>query len=102
MNRQQAYLGYGPKPLLTRGIPYLQADDCRGIDVDDALGQERGAYCRLGRGWCKCVLDVAMNERGFADSLTAQHHDLGLHRHGCLLLGREKIKMRLSVYVDEG
>lgn len=54
--------------FLAGGVPDLEADDGVGGAVEDALGDERGADGGGGRGGVEGVLDVAMDERCFADS----------------------------------
>jgi hypothetical protein len=61
---------------LPRRVPDLQPNDGGGIDIDDALRQERCAYRRLCRGRRKCVLYVAVHEGRLAYALAAEHDNL--------------------------
>jgi hypothetical protein len=71
-------LGDGSKPFLPRRVPYLQSHHGRGVDVDNPLGEERGAYGGLGRGRQVDGFDVAMDQAGLADALRSEDYDLGL------------------------
>lgn len=61
---------------MPRRVPDLQPNDGGGIDIDDALRQERCAYGRLCRGRRKCVLYVAVHEGRLAYALAAEHDNL--------------------------
>lgn len=60
-------LGDAAISLLACSIPYLEAHNRGGVDVDDLFGQEGGAYGGSGIG--EGVLHVSVDEAGFADSL---------------------------------
>lgn len=74
--------GDGPEPFLPRRVPDLQPNDRRSVDINDAFGQERCAYCRLCRRWCECVLHIAVHKRSLADALAAEHYNLGFEAVG--------------------
>jgi hypothetical protein len=69
---------------LPRRVPDLQPNDGGGIDIDDALRQERCAYRRLCRGRRESVLYVAVHEGRLAYALAAEHDNLRFKtvRHG--------------------
>ena len=76
--------GDGSESLLPRRVPNLKPNDGRGIDIDDALRQERCAYGRLRRGRRECVLYVAVHKGRLAYALAAEHDNLRFKtvRHG--------------------
>ena len=67
---------------MPRCVPNLQPDNGRGIDIDDALRQERCAYRRLCRGRRKSVLYVAVHKGRLAYALAAEHDDFGFETVG--------------------
>lgn len=67
-------------PTTHTGVPYLQAHDGVGIGVDDALGHERGADGGCDLRGVEGAFAETRDQRGLADALRAEDHDLGLER----------------------
>lgn len=59
------------------GIPDLEADGGGRFGVEDAFREEGGADCAGGRWGREGILDVALDEGGFADALGAEDADFG-------------------------
>jgi hypothetical protein len=83
----------GAKALLARRVPHLEPQDSAGIWIVDLLSDKGGADSAHGCSEGCIRIEDAIDERCFANALTAQHDELALEllggdRHQTLGKGR--------------